>query len=670
MAQDRRLTPEDLDELISRSVVKIVVPDTKTEGTGFVISKGVVLTSRHVVKNVPYGGSVQISTRTGPGDTPEARALRAMTAKVRKGYPEGTAITETGAARWPDLALLDLDERGTDLPAVLLDNSPLPPDADLVIGGFPYKQEPAYQTRQYRTTQRLSTDELGHRYFDATAESLDPGLSGSPAFTPEGFVYGIVRLTRQKLSTLGGFLVPVVYVLADVPELREAFDNPGPNAADWARALGAVALRKHHRDEFGRRFSARAAHPQVIDITLSSVGTAQRVGEWEVLTTVQSEADDEDAPAPARVSTADLKDGVLEALDHWSRRHTIVTADQVELLGIVLRRALLSEHLRQVLSDAESAFPPPLLRLRMDRTNFLASIPWEYVSLREPPAEAEAFLGARENGPWLATASEITFSRYLPIPATDLGQAELARVLVVVNGPQRRQEMADVANRLGAQISEVAGRLDTKIETSVTSEEFLALLSTEGPWDVVHYVGGGWGDKLSFRKTGSPSQMAPVPVTTVAAYISNAGAQVVVLHLEPQGPETAAHDSDVREFLGGSVRAVVLAEHVTTADHVVTFGSSFYRALGRGESVERAVQLGRIQLAAAPPQLRGSTDADAAAFGSVSVTTTQTGDVRLLTAASGGDLSTSISERTPSGLGQPPPRARGFAAVRRDDFRQ
>jgi hypothetical protein len=82
-------------------------------------------------------------------------------------------------------------------------------------------------------------------------------------------------------------------------------------------------------------------------------------------------------------------------------------------------------------------------------------------------------------------------------------------------------------------------------------------------------------------------------------------------------------------LLSGSVQAIVVAQHAATDRHISVFNERFYEALAGGESVEVAVTHGREQLLSQPPY------DDSTAFGTVSVTTTVSGDLRLVTPAAG-----------------------------------
>lgn len=598
---------EGLTELLEQCVVRVTTPFN--QGTGFVVRPGLVLTCRHVAEHVQEDDEVKLVDHRG----------RDLTAQLVMTSPEGTEITETGAARWPDLALLRMLGDGYDLPAVIMDSSAISPDEELAVAGYPAGALVEFQTRSFTAGFSANRDEGGHKYLRVDDDSIDPGLSGGPVLTKMGFVCGYVRLTLSEKTALGGFVVPVSEVLQVASQpLMQAFHDPGETAVPWVKLLGGLRMKEFGRDDQGRRFDRPARRRPVVNIEVLRQGAPPSpVGAWDVRAI--------DQPIEQRVTTADLGEGVLEAVDHWSRRHTIVSKDQVDLLGHVLFRALLPKPISQLVDDHRRHGDFPLVRLKVSETNLLSAIPWEYAT--------------SPDGLCLSIAEDVTFSRYVDRPSPPADPRGTARVLVVVNVPEGAGQANTLAERIKSglaqgMIAAAAARLDLTVRSTMDYDNFAVLLA-QGRWDVIHYIGTAWNSaSLSFAGFGGPddqADMTPVDLATFTAAVQKTDARVVVLQLQGQGSETSTENSSLLRLLGKHVCALVLADHATTTFHVLGFATAFYDVLARGLAVEIAVQAGRRRLANSPPKLGPATWLDYAAFGSISVTTTQASDVRLLT---------------------------------------
>jgi hypothetical protein len=165
-------------------------------------------------------------------------------------------------------------------------------------------------------------------------------------------------------------------------------------------------------------------------------------------------------------------------------------------------------------------------------------------------------------------------------------------------------------------------------------DEFDRLLRDEGPWDVVHYVGVGWefGEESTLDFADGPD-VAPAPLATVVDKLAESRCPLVVVQLlsppaDQPGPALAA--TRLLPVLRSGAQALVVGEYTATTLQISRFAGRFYAALGTGEPVEVAVQQARRSLAESPPYL------DYMAFGTVTVTTTRDGDVRLVLPGAGG----------------------------------
>lgn len=603
---------EELEHLLGACTFRVT--SGSSQGTGFAVSPTLLVTCRHVVEDAPVGHSV-VLTPAGGGAERTARLLL----KLPADGPPGTS--PQGADRWPDLALLEVRDEDAFPHSVVLDATRPASGSALLVAGFPAGEVVAFQTREYTAGSSANLDAGGNRYVQLSGESIDPGQSGAAVLTEDGFVCGYVRVTRASRSPLGGYFVPLAEVLTEVEQLRRAEAVPGPGAAAWLEHIDAVVLKGHGRGPTGTRFEDDQVVPVLLDLRLEEPAMCDsgEISAWTVAASGPAELS-------ARLEVGVLGEGVLEALDHWSRRHQLVTRRQVEMLGRVLVRGLLPGEIGDRLRALDEQVPP-IVRLRAAGDDPLTAIPWEYAG-------------------GLATSPDWAFSRFVPVEKARVVQGDALTALVVVNeieGLDTERTAQTLQNYLTRQCRRVTFTVHHSLDVSQFTD-----LARDG-WDVVHVVGTCWSDGA----LGFPEQYyADRPRTerilwpTVAASLVAARARLVVLQV---GTPRFELDPTLATFLdvldgesrvtagagGGTatseVRALVLAQHVTTIEHVTKFSGPFYESLDRGSSVESAVQGARIELFDRAPSSPSSVmEKDHAAFGTVSVVTTAEGDIRLL----------------------------------------
>lgn len=596
--------------LLARSVLRISCGGTL--GTGFVVDRGLLLTCRHVVAAALDRG-----------------APIAVTDVAGTSY-EGATVREARGPGWPDLALLDLPA-AAGLPALVLDATPTPRGTaqDLLVGGFPAKAtEVPYQTRGFASGgEQNHGPPGGGAYLRLDGDPVVGGMSGGPVFSlAGGFVCGIVRLTLDDRIDAGGFAVPLATVLQQLPELKAVHDRPGPAARPWVDLLGPMHLKSYRRDADGTRWDVEAAPAPRVDLR---VVTGTPPGGWTV--SVAEPAHE------SAVGVGDLGGEVMEALDRWSRRRPLESRAEAELLGTLLYKALLPDAVSRLL-PAAGAGGRTLVRIRLDRTDRLAAIPWEY---------------ARAAGRPVATDPALALSRYVEVDSAPVLPKDRVRVLGVTVCPPA------VAARLPARFSRsgaarltggpalaadlqrsMTGRagsrpqLEVTVADDVTLDELDRLLRDEGPWDVVHYVGLGWelddGEECTLAFSDGTADVVPVPLATVMDKLVEHRCPLVVVQLlsspmDRPGPALGA--MRLLPLLDGGVQGLVVAQHAATDQHVIGFDTKFYERLAAGDAVEVATQQGRRSLLESPPEL------DYTAYGTVTVTTTRDGDLRLVAPA-------------------------------------
>lgn len=186
---------EALLELLRRSTVRF---SGASQGTGFFVAPGRILTCAHVVEDMREGTPIPIEY---------------------DGRTHSATILEYRAKPYPDLALLRA-ELG-DHPCVYLYGA-------IEVGDRLYSW--GY------TDQRRGGDSATFEYEGPSADphllklkagQARPGLSGSPLFNQRtGAVCGVVKSTRDRDTDLGGRAIPYETILGELPDfpgLQESF---------------------------------------------------------------------------------------------------------------------------------------------------------------------------------------------------------------------------------------------------------------------------------------------------------------------------------------------------------------------------------------------------------------------------------------------------------------
>ncbi len=609
---------DQFQKLLLRCTFKVGGPKP---GTAFAVSSNLLVTARHVVEKVPPGGTVTLTAAGQPERTAHVKLLVPADDDLELAGAEPTA-----AEIWPDVAVLELvdGEPALDL-AVFLDEAQPEEDAIVHVGGFAEGNYLSYATLKCTVGPTVNTDDLQHFYTQISQNSVDHGLSGSAVLTKQGTVCGVVNATRLPQSLLGGYFVPLPDIIAQSNLLKGFHDRPDPAAKEWIQQLGPGLLGSLERQESGARKDPDDDRPATLDM---SFGQAEHNDKGSALWTITG-------PDGAGVLTKttlpelgfDFPDELFATTDNWARRSQLATAEQVELLGRVLDRVILPADIRHAIELLDH-HRPRLVRLRADTRDERTEIPWEYT-------------------PDLATSGQWAFSRFVPTEKPRLTPGEAISVLLVVHNFDAVK--ADYVVKLlhADPKSKEAGILKddmldrVKFETLVSpSDGTFSQALRKKPWDVVHIVTTATNAaSLSFS-----NQL--VPWSLASGMLVGSKAKAVVLQLASPRFEPAPRLSDFLSIFTDKstinaqaspgeviedVRALVLAQHITSALHVTKFSTVFYTSLNTGRSVEEAVQDARVELhRSGPPSPIPGQVADFAAFGAVAVVTTAEGNVRLL----------------------------------------
>lgn len=608
---------KSIEELLERCVFRV---ECGAEvGTAFAVSDRRLFTCGHVVEDADLGDEVVLQ----PADGADAR-----TARLVARWPDSPGADGT---LWPDLAVLEVDG-GERLPmAMMLDVAMPEPEDRLLVGGFPENQrgsvdyQPLYFEAGSSTGRNLQERQ---RYGQIEGGSVDHGMSGGPVVDDAGFVCGYVRYTKKEESRQGGFYVPFGEVARELPQIDSLCERPDPAAQPWITRLSANTLKQRDRDEYGMRLGHEAPSVMVNLQIVETERKADSVSSWQISARGRN--------LVAARTLGDLGEGVLEALNHWGQRSQLTTSDEVRLLGRLLGSALLPAPIKEYV-DGIDRREPRLMRLRMDSSDELLGIPWEYATD-------------------LATSPDIAFSRYVPIRKPRLARRNELRVLVVINSVLG--DAASLQSQMEAALDRP--RVTAEVMRDVSFADFAALLRPGAGWDIVHLITQAWSDgALGFPY--SWQEIDPTAWAEVAESLAASEAKTVVLQLytaygdpapplsvflplfDTRDPDDAGRDAgavdasepdddtpDVEVADAGEIRALVVEQHASTSSHVIRFTEAFYQEVATGESVERSVQVARKRMAGWQASSGRRELVDPAAFGAVAVVTTAEGDIRLL----------------------------------------
>src|ERR1017187_7332390 len=206
--------PSLYEQLIACSV-KITAENDRSEGTGFFVAPGRVLTCAHVVHD-------------GNG--------KLFKATIR--YDDRTFDVTNVRSSPTDLSLLEVNV--LQHPCVLLHDH-FAPREQFFFYGFPGRQDGWRGESGNAQCDGRVTDMLEGRqqeYIKFTPGGVRPGMSGAPLLNEStGTVCGVVKRTRNPDIDQGGLAIPMAEVWKSFPELRAANQEFHRTHPDWQAAF-------------------------------------------------------------------------------------------------------------------------------------------------------------------------------------------------------------------------------------------------------------------------------------------------------------------------------------------------------------------------------------------------------------------------------------------------
>jgi len=601
-----------LRELLEQCVVRIQAG--QNVGTGFFITSRKILTCGHVIKSAEGSPEPEILV-SWFGDQNDGRVLN--------------ADPQYFPASWPDIAILTVPD-SADRVCVVLDSGTVDAGTPLLTAGYPSEALLAFQPQEYAAGYPAK-DNDGKPELRITDDVVKLGQSGSPIVSlRSGLVVGILRMTKADESQAGGFGTMFRDIPGDFPDLQALIDRPPSAAKQWIDVLGSLLLKSSERDTDGTRIHRKSTLPRIDLIVDQAAGGP--LEKWQIGIRETRSGD----PSPIPCTTAELGDGVLRAVDGWSRRQMIRQDTEIEILGRVLDRALLPSEAQAAISNVLTT-PPVLLRVCTDNAGALSQLPWEY-----------AWCHSSEP---ISVNSDIAFARFVNVDGMPPEPKSRIRVLAVIEMPQTEsgkfREYRDEDYRLikpGA--DEFLGSIRDVLPQGQQIEfDFVSNNSRDDlqdklaeQWDIVHYVGFAWQEPDEFViSMGCGTQgLRPVSLPNLGRdFLARSKCSVFVAEFHQLAPgREFGPTADLRVFaslLQGDMHAIIVTRQPVDIVDMRRFNETFYRRLCKGDIAESAVQSGRRAVRDEIRQGR-----DLAAFGSFTVTTRLAGDVCLLLPAEQG----------------------------------
>jgi hypothetical protein len=229
-------TSSQLERLVDDCVVSIDGPNIRG-GSGFFVAAGMILTCAHV-----------LSRRHGS----EFRTVSQVTVRWRRESYAGRVESSQPAShdgkgpwRYPDLALIQLDDAPVSHSCVWLDDEPLSHANPLYASGYSQTYDKYEAGCGGATLEYVAPQTLGeHKLLKVKGDELAHGMSGGPVLNIwHGSVCAILKTARRENLPSGGLAIPVSAVREWFPKAWEANRRAQPHNKRW-RALRGEARRR------------------------------------------------------------------------------------------------------------------------------------------------------------------------------------------------------------------------------------------------------------------------------------------------------------------------------------------------------------------------------------------------------------------------------------------
>jgi hypothetical protein len=565
------------DDLLPSCTVRIEVANVH-RGTGFFVGPGLVVTCAHVIES---------KRLTSTAVEPVIKVID----RDDVAYPI-EPLKQFWLDRDIDLAVLKL-RKNTDHPCVLLDRGLRALD-ELHTFAYPERHPEGVPT----TLQAEGATGATRPWYKLGGGQVQPGMSGAPILNRRtGAVCGILNRTRDQRQALGGYAIPATILLECDPTLLTKNQRVHEQDSRWFELL--TSQQQHHRRQAWETDSSR--------VTASSNQFIVTVGEtsdgWQVSADIYPEG--RNIP-PVRVDLNTVRRQVARLLRNWASRGRVHEGEQIRLLGSILYSAVFPlgigkefEAFRQQ-PDREQVFVG--LRFEEGTDEDLIQLPWEHLCL---PANRGVYLAAESRLSFARTALKQPHRDELP------KSGKLLMLVVAVKPKEFDDEPLRPEDRRAPLIKRTVDELENAVE-QIDGLEIETLENPEpddleqkierGGYDIVHYVGfgrfQGTAEELTLGATTMREGIDYVPIDVFASCLGQGAPRLVVLQLceAPAGVVPADFALMGPALINVPIPAVVAYQYPLAPKVATKFNLAFYEAIGKGHSVDRAVQRARRKL--------------------------------------------------------------------------
>ena len=332
------------------------------QGTAFFLSPTLLATAAHVVGATPAGQPVTVVFLR--------RTLEATVLDTR-------ANTVEGAQRlpFPDIALIRLAEAAADArPLALVDAMPAT-GTTIYVRGFPVKGEAGEDAATTVEGQRSVTADQQRFRIKLARSQIAPGMSGAPAVLPSGRVAGVLTISRDDRSDLGGYFTPTrelvlafgdavtPFVVSDVvdmlPPAPSFFFGRSGALADLDRftaergAVAVTGLSGSGKSHLVLAFARRAAARHRGTFWLDARGPLELANACRSLLSTLGETRDGGDPQPVAAASVTAVVAALQRREDW-----LVVFDGVEDFTTLEPFIPTLSHGSMLITSTERVFDP------------------------------------------------------------------------------------------------------------------------------------------------------------------------------------------------------------------------------------------------------------------------------------------------------------------------
>jgi hypothetical protein len=567
--------PDDdlgIQGLLRECTVRVEV-NKQHVGTGFFVAPGTVVTCAHVMQSARLASVAEPEIAVVPGS---AKPLLAD-------------LTEVWDEEVIDLAILKLKQPYEHFCALLDSEFRVRDEVDSF--GYPEKY-PDGVPRTFSVEGEMGGE---GRWVELKGGQVQEGMSGGGVINNRtGAVFGVLKRSRDPRVDLGGYAVPIATLYRLQPQLEGENERAHAKDPRWVDLLPPEVRRL-------RRASQRARPAETAPDSMFVINVGQTATGWQVTADVHPAGE---VIGPAPIDLNSVRQKVARLFRDWASRGRVQQqGGEIALLGSILFDALFPGEIGTRFADLRQTQTRVAVALRFDEGTDadLIQLPWEHLYYED----------GGQRRVCLARDGSATFSRVLERETAPVGlpHRRALKVLVVAVRPQwegddaAKVEQVDETVKRLKEIATKVGAVDL-VPMEEDAPDVFALGEAATGYDVIHYLGFGRFtgdvDELVLGGDGE-SGIVPVELGELADSLSRGDPQLVVLQLLKGRASDVPADFSILApslmELAQDIPAVIASQYPVDPRAASKFNETLYEQLGRGTSVDVAVQEARSKLA-------------------------------------------------------------------------